>query len=122
MAAAHGSPASTVDTSISPAEAVTGSIPTSKLEGAVTLHSFDMANMVTVLNLENITVLGSTPSHFEIHASSSAGFLIGFGPDGFKVPIDNIAFTVDVVPEPTNWALLAAGLGLLGASTGRRLR
>lgn len=113
--------------------------PYIKIEGAVTLHSFDLgawpnadrmtqvrvidlANMFTVLNLEGITVLGSTPSHFEINASSTAGFLIGFGPDGFNVGIDNIAFTAGVVPEPANWALLVAGLGLLGTLTRRRLR
>jgi hypothetical protein len=67
-----------------------------------------------------ITILGSTPTSVMIGATSAAGFAITFGPDGFNVGIDNIAFSVTAVPEPGTWAMLAAGLIAMGAVVRRR--
>ena len=67
-----------------------------------------------------ITILGATPTSFSINATSSAGFSIAFGPEGYNVGIDNIAFTTAAVPEPTTVALLLAGLAAVGATVRAR--
>jgi hypothetical protein len=114
-----------------------GDRPLITLAGAVTLHSFDigawpninrqsqvtvvdLATSTTVLSTGPITILGSTPTNFSLDLYSPAGFTIQFGPDGFNVGIDNIAFTAGVVPEPGTWALLAAGLAAVGGVARRR--
>lgn len=114
-----------------------GTTPQLTLSGAVTLHSFDigawpntnrqtqvsvidLATMLPVLSTGQFVVLGSTPTHFDINLSSSAGFRISFGPDGYNVGIDNVAFTAGAVPEPQTWALLVAGLALVGSAARRR--
>jgi hypothetical protein len=114
-----------------------GNIPLITMTGAMTLHSFDLgawpntnrqsqvtvrdlATNVAVLSTGPITILGSTPSNFTLDAYSPVGFSIEFGPDGFNVGIDNIAFTAGVIPEPGTWALLAAGLAVVGGVARRR--
>ncbi|MFN3862573.1 MAG: PEP-CTERM sorting domain-containing protein [Roseateles sp.] len=111
--------------------------PQITLGGAVTLHSFDigswpnidrqsqvtvidLATMLPVFSTGQFTVLGATPTHFDVNLASSVGLRIVFGPDGYNVGIDNIAFTAGVVPEPETWALLAAGLAVVGGVARRR--
>ncbi|MBT9495317.1 MAG: PEP-CTERM sorting domain-containing protein [Paucibacter sp.] len=80
----------------------------------------DLAGGTTLLSTGAITIFGVAPTHFTINASSSAGFSIAFGPEGYNVGIDNIAFTATAVPEPTTLALLLAGLAAVGAATRAR--
>jgi hypothetical protein len=114
-----------------------GSVPLITMSGAMTLHSFDLgawpnvnrqsqvtvrdlATNAVILSTGSITILGSTPSNFTLNAYSPTGFSIEFGPDGFNVGIDNIAFTAGVIPEPGTWAMLAAGLAVLGGAARQR--
>ena len=111
--------------------------PKITLSGAVTLHGFDLgswpntsrssqvtvidlATMSTVLSTGVFTVLGLAPTHFDINRSSSVGFQISFGPEGYNVGIDNVSFTAGVVPEPATGALLLAGGALVAAAVRRR--
>ena len=56
---------------------------------------------------------------------SSSGYVLRFGPDAFNGGITNVAFDVReigaAVPEPSAWALLILGFGLVGG-TMRRTR
>lgn len=54
--------------------------------------------------------------------SSATGIRIGFGPNAYNVGINNINFSVTPVPEPESYALLLAGLGLMGAVARRRTK
>jgi hypothetical protein len=49
--------------------------------------------------------------------------VLSWGPDGYDVGLDNIAFDVRAVagvPEPASWAMMLGGLGLMGAAARRR--
>ena len=95
-----------------------GAWPNANRQSQVTVT--DLGTGVPILSTGPITVLGSTPTSFSFaSAVSTGGFSIRFGPDGFNVGIDNIAFLAGPVPEPGTALLLAAGVALLG---GRRLR
>jgi hypothetical protein len=63
---------------------------------------------------------GSAPSTFNINKTSSKGFQISFGPDGFNVGIDNIVYSTSPIPEPGTWALMALGLAGVGSMVRRR--
>jgi len=79
----------------------------------------DLATNLAVTNTGPITVLGASPSLFTINASSTVGFAIQFGPDGFNVGIDNINFTTTPVPEASTYAMMLAGLVAMGAAARR---
>lgn len=58
-------------------------------------------------------------------AYSSNGYVLSWGPDAYDGGLDNIAFevrqiTMGVVPEPSTWALLILGFGLVGGAMRRR--
>jgi hypothetical protein len=112
------------------------------LHGAVvTLDSFDLAafpNYTTPLTLESqVTILeGSTVvfssgsisvsnvghMHFAGPYSSSQSITIEWGPDGFDVGVNNVAFNAEggnTVPEPSTWVMMIAGFAGLCAM-GRR--
>jgi len=82
----------------------------------------DLAGGSPLVNTGAITISGGTPTSFSINASSSVGFSIAFGPDGFNVGIDNIAFSTTAVPEPATAALLMLGLTAIGAAAHARNR
>lgn len=104
----------------------------------VTLKSFDLGSwpntdrstQFTILDGNGnllmssgaITVLGAVHSHFDINLASVSGIRIQWGPAAYNVGIDNIAFEVTAVPEPQEYALLLAGLGLVGWAARRRNR
>ena len=56
--------------------------------------------------------------------SNTQGLILQFGPDGYEVAIDNIAYDLSPltagVPEPASWAMLITGFGLTGAMARRR--
>jgi hypothetical protein len=80
----------------------------------------DLADQSVVLSTGTITVQSAVPSSFSIGASSSAGFSIAFGPEGFNVGIDNIQFSTSPVPEPATTALWLAGLATAAVAARRR--
>jgi hypothetical protein len=66
---------------------------------------------------------GATATHFAPDKSSSLGLVLTWGPDGYDVGVDNIMLSVSptaVIPEPETYALLLAGLGLMGFVARRR--
>ncbi len=65
---------------------------------------------------------GNLHNDFDGPWFSTDGIRIRFGPDGFNVGIDNIRFETGVIPEPSTYALLGAGLLGIGATLRRRAR
>lgn len=64
-------------------------------------------------------------SHSFNLAFSSTGYVLNWGPDGYDGGLDNIRFEVrklnmGAVPEPSTWAMLILGFGLVGGAMRRR--
>jgi hypothetical protein len=70
----------------------------------------DLATGAVVAEEAAITVLGSAPYLVSVGRTSSAGFQITFGPDGYNVGIDNITFETSPVPEPSTMLLMGIGI------------
>ncbi len=74
------------------------------------------------------TVGTGSPTHAALAINSAYfgdGIRLRWGPDGYDVGLDNIAFDVRVadtaaVPEPASWALMIGGFGLVGGSLRNR--
>jgi|GEM_PF-1815519 len=70
------------------------------------------------------------PAHVSVAVNSgyfSDGIKLVWGPDAYDAGLDNILFEVRAigpntspVPEPASWAMLIAGMGIVGASMRRR--
>lgn len=107
----------------------------------VTLNGFDLGMWPNATHQSQVTIAdglnniflstgfqnfpGDAPTHFSGPYTSSSGIYILFGPDGYNGGIDNIDFTVSqvgAVPEPETYAMMLAGLGLLGVAARRRKR
>jgi hypothetical protein len=95
-----------------------GSWPNTTRDSQVTV--LDLATGSALVNTGTIAIPGDAPTSFSINATSSAGFSIAFGPEGYNVGIDNIAFTTAPIPEPGTWALMALGLAGVAAAARRR--
>ncbi|MFW2457801.1 PEP-CTERM sorting domain-containing protein [Methyloversatilis discipulorum] len=103
---------------------------------AVTLNSMDFGDYLNRNDGSSAVVLdlltgqtlwssgafdaGTTRLSFMPGVSSANGLVLRFGPDSYNTGIDNISLTVSAVPEPGTWAMLAAGLGVIGALRRRR--
>ncbi len=101
---------------------------------AVTFGSYRSVNRslsFTVQDLGTNAVLFSsgsfnvaaTPVNFAGNLSSNTGLVLTWGPDAYDVGVDDIRLTVStlsVVPEPETYAMMLAGLGLLGFAARRR--
>jgi hypothetical protein len=84
----------------------------------------DLATSATVASASGVTVSGATGLTVAVNKTSTAGFRILFGPDGYDVGINDISYSyalVDGPPDPSavplpaaGW-LLIAGLGGLAA-------
>lgn len=106
----------------------------------LTLNSIDFgsaqnvarASQVNVFDLSfnllfssSFTVPASGRSTIQLGGlSSTAGLILQFGPDGYEVAIDNIAYDLSPVtagvPEPAGWSMLIAGFGLVGVMARRQ--
>jgi hypothetical protein len=70
-----------------------------------------------------------SPGHNSLALNSdyySDGIILRWGPDGYDVGLDNIAFDVraivpgGAVPEASTWAMMIAGFGMVGGALRRR--
>lgn len=87
----------------------------------------DLATSATVAGAMNQLVNGATGLTVFVGATSTAGFRILFGPDGFNSGINDIDYSYDLIPPPpapvplpaAGWVMMA-GLGGLAALRRRR--
>ena len=68
---------------------------------------------------------GNLSNFYNVGLTSANGIGLLWGPEAFNVGIDNVSFTVSAigggaVPEPTTWAMLILGLGIVGGTLRRR--
>ena len=75
---------------------------------------------------------GATPTLFPSHATLAvnsayftSGIVLSWGPDGYDVGLDNIAFDVRAIaapgiPEPATWALMIGGFVMVGGAVRAR--
>lgn len=99
---------------------------------AITAVGFDTRRMNNFATLAQIAVGGETliPGELPlflgyVSATPFTTLTISGQPGaqfGDAFSIDNFSFSANAVPEPSSWAMLIAGFGLVGASGRRRLR
>jgi PEP-CTERM motif len=66
---------------------------------------------------------GTGHSSITFNTTSTSGLILQWGPDGYNVGIDNLAFSLSApgaVPEPGTWAMMLVGFGLVGGAMRRR--
>ena len=86
-----------------------------------TLYAYDANGKVLASN--HILNPDHTFQHQTLSLSSSqaiAGFAVLPDNPNYILNLDNMVLTTTPVPEPTSWAMLGAGLALLGARARRR--
>jgi hypothetical protein len=100
---------------------------------AITGFSFDYATyqgstlpVIYSLTADGVDVSTGTFNQPQINNISFGGFnpasglVFKFGPDNWTAGIDNISVQVSAVPEPGEWAMMLAGLGVVSAIARRR--
>ena len=83
----------------------------------IQINLFDL-NYNSILSTALLVELGSG-ANFTGY-STNTGFILQIGPDGYNGGITNLTFSIDPVPEPSIWAMLITGFGLVGATLRRR--
>ncbi len=85
---------------------------------------YDLADGSVLYSALGITVGtaggANLPTSFALGVSSSKGIAIEWFNSAYNVGIDNIEYNVTAVPEPESYAMLLAGLGVIGAMVKRR--
>lgn len=78
----------------------------------------------TVISEGTRSTAWPTHGNYVVNGQFGSGFIIRWGPDGYEVGLDNIRYDVSAlsgaVPEPTTWAMLILGFGLVGSQMRRR--
>lgn len=71
-----------------------------------------------------VTGAFNTHSTYAVNSAFGSGVIIRWGPDSHEVGLNNIRYEVRAiaaaVPEPTTWAMLILGFGVVGASLRER--
>ncbi|MCC5887191.1 MAG: PEP-CTERM sorting domain-containing protein [Gammaproteobacteria bacterium] len=77
---------------------------------------FDLIDTTTAILSDTAAVLGSTPFTVSVNQSSTQGFRVSFGPDGFNGGLVGLTYSVGsaTVPAPGPLALLLIGLFATG--------
>ncbi|WP_296600686.1 PEPxxWA-CTERM sorting domain-containing protein [Phenylobacterium sp.] len=109
----------------------------------ISLLSFDFATFKNLTSSTPISIrtlggttlfsetLGTNPGgHNHLAVNSAAvtdGIVLSWGPDGYNVALDNIAFDVRptgaaAVPEPATWAMMILGFAGVGGAMRRQRR
>jgi len=93
-------------------------------QGAERTSTFMLLDAVTnqVLLSPTSFAVGASPYvvNFAGSISSAHGLVLRWGPDAYDVGLTNVQFSVAAVPEPETWAMLVAGLALMGTAARRR--
>jgi PEP-CTERM motif-containing protein len=86
-----------------------------------TVDVYEIGSTASLFNFSGPVGSGaSTHASFNMNLSSSNGFWIEWRNSAYNVGIDNIDFAISVIPEPGTYAMLMAGLALLGFVARRR--
>jgi hypothetical protein len=73
------------------------------------------------LAADNFRVGTSAPLTFSLNAGDKIDFAVGYGSNGnYQYDSTRLTATIAAVPEPETYAMLLAGLGLMGAVARRR--
>lgn len=85
-----------------------------------TVNVYEIGNSTPVYTFSGDVGSGATHSAFDVSISSAVGLQLEWQDSAYNVGIDNVTFTVGVVPEPSTYAMLLAGLAVGGALSRRR--
>jgi PEP-CTERM motif len=107
--------------------------------GSITLEGLDFAgypfanrltdfriydlNYNSLFSSGPLTTPGGGHSAITFNTTSTSGLILQWGPNGYNVGIDNLAFRLGApgaVPEPATWAMMLLGFGLVGGAMRRR--
>jgi hypothetical protein len=85
-----------------------------------TLKVTDLLGNVLMLHEDSVGEPGNLSTPFNGSWSSISGIRIEWEDSAYNVGIDNITYNMAPVPEPSTYAMLGAGLALLGVAARRR--
>lgn len=85
------------------------------------IRVYEVGNPTALYSYDGPVGSGSTTHwSFAGSISSSAGLQVDWYDSAWNVGVDNLAFSIAAVPEPSTSALMLAGLALAGAAARRR--